>query len=154
MAIVVDASLLVRLASGGEWPPEIDAKIASWLTSGEELHSSDLLFYEVESGLRKMVFDGNSARRRRSLASRTSLRSHRLAGPQLGGIPSAAELGAPRGRRQRGRAAGRAWRILEHSPCQADVLGVAGPRARPSTGSTRLTARAVAHPPGATSPIS
>ena len=58
MAIVVDASLLVRLASGGEWAAEIDAKIASWLTSGEELHAPDLLFYEVESALRRMVFDG------------------------------------------------------------------------------------------------
>lgn len=58
MAIVVDASLLVRLASGGEWAPEIDEKVASWLTSGEELHAPDLLFYEVESGLRRMVFDG------------------------------------------------------------------------------------------------
>lgn len=58
MAIVVDASLLVRLASGGEWATEIDAKIAAWATSGEELHAPDLLFYEVESGLRRMVFDG------------------------------------------------------------------------------------------------
>lgn len=58
MAIVVDASLLVRLASGDEWATEIDAKIASWPTSGEELHAPDLLFYEVESGLRRMVFDG------------------------------------------------------------------------------------------------
>lgn len=58
MAIVVDASLLVRLASGGEWAAEIDAKIAFWLNSGEELHAPDLLFYEVESGLRRMVFDG------------------------------------------------------------------------------------------------
>ncbi|MGD9572383.1 MAG: type II toxin-antitoxin system VapC family toxin [Thermoleophilia bacterium] len=58
MAIVVDASLLVRLASGGELAPEIDTRIAGWLTSGEELHAPHLLFYEVESGLRRMVFDG------------------------------------------------------------------------------------------------
>jgi predicted nucleic acid-binding protein len=57
VAVVVDASLLVRLASGGEWADDIEASIAAWADSGEELHAPALLFYEVESGLRRMVYD-------------------------------------------------------------------------------------------------
>jgi predicted nucleic acid-binding protein len=57
--IVVDASLLVRLASRGEWVELIDAKLDEWGSAGETLHAPDLLSYELESALRSLVFTGH-----------------------------------------------------------------------------------------------
>lgn len=59
----MDASLLVRLASGGEWATEIDAKIASWLTSGE-LHAPrppalGRRRRSLEDGLRRAAHGGS-----------------------------------------------------------------------------------------------
>lgn len=56
MPVVVDASLLVRLAARGRWVERIDAKLDEWASAGEELHAPDLLPYELESALRSLVF--------------------------------------------------------------------------------------------------
>lgn len=56
MAVVVDASLLVRLVSRGDWAERVDALLDRWGDIGEDLHAPDLLPYEVENALRGMVF--------------------------------------------------------------------------------------------------
>jgi predicted nucleic acid-binding protein len=56
MPIIVDASLMVRLAARGDWVDLIDAKLGERQGAGETLHAPDLLPYEVESAMRSFVF--------------------------------------------------------------------------------------------------
>lgn len=71
MPIVVDASLLVRLASRGQWVERIDAKLDEWASAGEALHAPDLLPYELESALRSLVFA-------RELTEAQAVEGHRI----------------------------------------------------------------------------
>jgi predicted nucleic acid-binding protein len=58
VAIVVDASVLVVLASGDLRKPAAQAAIRRWIDSGEELHAPALLPYEVANGLTRLVAAG------------------------------------------------------------------------------------------------
>lgn len=58
MAVVIDASLCVRLVSNGEWADRIETLIDRWLGEGEDLHAPELAAYEIESTPRRFVFRG------------------------------------------------------------------------------------------------
>ena len=58
MAVVVDASVLVVLASSDPRKPTAEAQIQRWLEAGEELHAPELLPYEVANGLTRLVAGG------------------------------------------------------------------------------------------------
>lgn len=55
MPVVVDASLLVRLASGGVLHAEIGERLARALREGVDLHAPALMPYELESAVRGLV---------------------------------------------------------------------------------------------------
>ncbi|MFN8110154.1 MAG: PIN domain-containing protein [Thermoleophilia bacterium] len=56
MPAVVDASLLVRLASGGEHHALIGERLAAAIRDGVDLHAPALMPYELESAVRGLVF--------------------------------------------------------------------------------------------------
>ena len=58
MAIVLDASLLVVLASGDPRQPAAQRLLRGWIDAGEELHAPALLPYEVANGLTRLVGAG------------------------------------------------------------------------------------------------
>jgi predicted nucleic acid-binding protein len=58
MAAVLDASLLVALASGDPRADAVSARLAGWLASGEELHAPALTPFEVANGLTRLVTAG------------------------------------------------------------------------------------------------
>ncbi len=58
MAVIVDASLLVVLASGDARRSVVQAHMRGWLEAGEELDAPELLPYEVASGLTRLVSGG------------------------------------------------------------------------------------------------
>jgi predicted nucleic acid-binding protein len=58
MAAVLDASLLVALASGDPRADAVSARLAGWLASGEELHAPALTPFEVANGLTRLVAAG------------------------------------------------------------------------------------------------
>ncbi len=58
MAIVLDASLLVVLASGDPRQPAAQRLIRRWIDAGEDLHAPELLPYEVANGLTRLVGAG------------------------------------------------------------------------------------------------
>lgn len=55
MAVVVDASIVVVLASGDARRPQADRAVRRWLEGGEEMHAPLLLVYEVASALTRLV---------------------------------------------------------------------------------------------------
>ncbi len=56
MPVVVDASLLVRLASGGALHAEIGEHLAVAIRGRVDLHAPALMPYELESAVRSLVF--------------------------------------------------------------------------------------------------
>jgi len=58
MPVVLDASLLVALASGEPAGALCEQRLDEWLSDGEALHAPALVYYEVASGLRKAVLRG------------------------------------------------------------------------------------------------
>jgi predicted nucleic acid-binding protein len=61
MALVLDANLLVALASGEPAGALCERRLDEWLAAGEELHAPALVWYEVASGLRKAILRGDLA---------------------------------------------------------------------------------------------
>jgi predicted nucleic acid-binding protein len=55
VAVVVDANLLVVIASGDVRGPLASAQVEEWINSGEDLHAPELLSYEVASALTRLV---------------------------------------------------------------------------------------------------
>lgn len=55
MGIVVDANLLVVIASGDARGPVASAQIEAWITADEEIHAPELLPYEVASAFTRLV---------------------------------------------------------------------------------------------------
>ncbi len=55
MAVVVDASIVVVLASGDPRRAQADRLVRRWLHGGEEIHAPILLMYEVASALTRLV---------------------------------------------------------------------------------------------------
>jgi predicted nucleic acid-binding protein len=58
VAIVVDSSILVVLASGDPRRPLAQAVLRQWATDSEDLHAPALLPYEVANGLTRLVAAG------------------------------------------------------------------------------------------------
>ena len=58
MAIVLDASVLVVLASGDPRKPAAQAALRGWVEADEPLHAPTLLPYEVASGLTRLIAAG------------------------------------------------------------------------------------------------
>ncbi|MBI3978017.1 MAG: type II toxin-antitoxin system VapC family toxin [Chloroflexi bacterium] len=58
MPVVVDANVLVVLASGDPRKPAAQALIRGWIETGQEMHAPTLLLYEVASGLTRLVAAG------------------------------------------------------------------------------------------------
>ena len=82
MPIVLDANLVVALASGDPRKAVAEALIRRWIETGEVLHAPTLLFYEVANGLTRSVAAGALAITRVDEAWRTVIGSplvyHRL----------------------------------------------------------------------------
>lgn len=73
MAVVLDASVLVVLASGDPRRPKAQAHVQAWIESNEPLHAPVLLSYEVASGLTHLIAAGAFPRERLPEAWRTIL---------------------------------------------------------------------------------
>lgn len=73
MAIVVDANVLVVLASGDPRKKAAEARILGWITAGEDIHAPALLPYEVANGLTRLVAAGAFPRERLAVAWQTVL---------------------------------------------------------------------------------
>lgn len=58
MPVVVDANVLVVLASGDLRKPTAQKLLRGWIEAGEELHAPALLPYEVANGLTRLVAAG------------------------------------------------------------------------------------------------
>ena len=58
MPIVLDASLLVVIASGDPRKSLAQALLRGWIEAGEDLHAPALLLYEVANGLTRLVAAG------------------------------------------------------------------------------------------------
>ena len=58
MAIVVDANLVVVLATTDPRAPAVERHLQIWLDRGEELHAPHLLLYEVANALTRQVAAG------------------------------------------------------------------------------------------------
>ncbi len=58
MPIVLDANVLVVLASGDARKDAAQSHIRQWITAGEDIHAPALLPYEVASGLTRLVAGG------------------------------------------------------------------------------------------------
>ena len=58
MAIVLDASVLVVLASGDPRKPAAQAALRGWVETDEPLHAPTLVSYEVASGLTRLIAVG------------------------------------------------------------------------------------------------
>lgn len=56
MSVVVDASLIVALVVADERQAAIQARLETWLESGEDLHAPAVLPYEVANVLARLVF--------------------------------------------------------------------------------------------------
>jgi predicted nucleic acid-binding protein len=59
VAVVVDANLLVVMASGDARGPMASARIEAWITADEEIHAPELLPYEVASAFTRLVAAGS-----------------------------------------------------------------------------------------------
>lgn len=71
MTLVIDASLLVALASSEPAGVLVEERLGAWIADDEELHAPALVYYEVASGLRKAVVGGRM--RREQLRAAVSL---------------------------------------------------------------------------------
>lgn len=58
MPVVLDASIVVVLASGDPRKPVAQALVQRWIDEGESLHAPALLPYEVANGLTRLVAAG------------------------------------------------------------------------------------------------
>jgi predicted nucleic acid-binding protein len=58
VTLVLDASLLVALASSEPAGALVEERLAGWIAADEELHAPVLVYYEVASGLRKAIMSG------------------------------------------------------------------------------------------------
>jgi predicted nucleic acid-binding protein len=58
VTLVLDASLLVALASSEPAGALVEERLATWIADDEELHAPALVYYEVASGLRKAIRSG------------------------------------------------------------------------------------------------
>ena len=58
MTLVVDASLLVALASSEPAGTLVEERPSAWIEDDEQLHAPALVYYEVASGLRKALVSG------------------------------------------------------------------------------------------------
>jgi predicted nucleic acid-binding protein len=58
MAVVVDASIVVVLATGDPRRAAADRALRRWMTEGEEMHAPTLVVYEVASALTRLVLAG------------------------------------------------------------------------------------------------
>ena len=59
MSVVVDASLIIALVVADERQAAAQARLESWVESGEDLHAPAVLPYEVANVLARLVFDGD-----------------------------------------------------------------------------------------------
>jgi predicted nucleic acid-binding protein len=59
VTLVVDASLLVALASSEPAGALVEERLTGWVEDDEELHAPALVYYEVASGLRKALASGH-----------------------------------------------------------------------------------------------
>lgn len=73
MAIVLDASVLVVLASGDPRKPKAQAALRGWVEADESLHAPTLLPCEVASGLTRLLAAGAFPVERLAEAWRTVL---------------------------------------------------------------------------------
>ena len=73
MPVVLDASVLVVLASGDPRKPAAQTRIRGWIEAGEELHAPMRLPYEVANGLTRLVAAGALPRGQLAEAWRTVL---------------------------------------------------------------------------------
>jgi len=55
VAVVVDANLLVVMASGDARQLRASEKVEAWITAGEEIHAPELLPYEVAGAFTRLV---------------------------------------------------------------------------------------------------
>jgi predicted nucleic acid-binding protein len=55
VAIVIDANLLVVMASGDTRQRMASEQVEAWITAGEEIHAPELLPYEVASAFTRLV---------------------------------------------------------------------------------------------------
>jgi predicted nucleic acid-binding protein len=55
VAVVVDSSLLIRLAVDDPLAPVISRLLTGWIQAGDPLHAPSLLRYEVANGLTRLV---------------------------------------------------------------------------------------------------
>jgi predicted nucleic acid-binding protein len=58
VTLVLDASLLVALASSEPAGAIVEERLAAWIADDEALHAPALVYYEVASGLRKAIVSG------------------------------------------------------------------------------------------------
>ena len=73
VSTVVDANILIVLASGDARKPKAQALVRGWIEAGEALHAPALLPYEVASGLTRLVALGAFPRERLADAWRSAL---------------------------------------------------------------------------------
>jgi predicted nucleic acid-binding protein len=57
--VVVDASVIVALVVADERQGAAQARLQTWVESGEDLHAPAVLPYEVANVLARLVFDGD-----------------------------------------------------------------------------------------------
>jgi predicted nucleic acid-binding protein len=62
VTLVIDASLLVALASSEPAGVLVEERLGAWIAADEELHAPALVYYEVASGLRKAIAGGRMQR--------------------------------------------------------------------------------------------
>jgi predicted nucleic acid-binding protein len=68
VAVVVDANLLVVMASGDARQLMASEQVEAWITAGEEIHAPDLLPYEVASAFTRLVAGRSISSRQARLA--------------------------------------------------------------------------------------
>lgn len=68
MTVVIDANLLVVMASGDARQHVVSQQVEAWITAGEEMHAPELLPYEVASAFTRLVATGSLSTRQAQLA--------------------------------------------------------------------------------------
>ena len=96
MAVVVDANLVVALATNDPRSGSVERRVREWLDGREDLHAPALLPYEVASGFARLVAAGRLAAQDLpdvwALVDRLPLHLHHMtAGPSV--VEAALHLG-------------------------------------------------------------
>lgn len=130
MASVVDANLLVVLASGDPRATAAEALINRWIENGEPVHAPALLSYEVANGLTRLVVAGRLPADRLAEAWQKAMSLPMIFHPQESGEDEVAALAVRLGRQS---AYDAAYLVLAQQ-LGAELWTLDGPLARNARG--------------------